>query len=353
MSYVVHIWEHPQPTSLKAAERLHQYLCDRASPRYAKWQQLRDEIEARMVSLGTPKEWIEFPIDPEHRERTYGLGFDGPEHFQEVVVQSATLLGFSVYDDEAARLYLPFGYVLTFDGISRLDWGDGTLPPPRLDGADRDAVMARCEAAWRPRFEALGFSFRRGEPWRDEIPLVAERVVPVGRQTITISFSLFQGRFSFEVIAAIVPDIPTAVLEASGGITRMQVRGREFRGIAAFMIDHERGPEMVTTGGGLRNAEYVDRLVPGLFEYLDDEILPTLDACTTSEGISRAATCPDQGPGELLPSRLALALAWLEGDSTFERFYAEYDKGLSFWDKDWSREVYAALRALPRDPATA
>jgi len=187
MSYVVHIWEHPRPTSLMAAERLHQYLCDRASPRYAKWQQLRDEIEARMVSQGTPKEWIEFPIDPEHRERSYGLLFDGPENFQEVVVQSATRLGFSIYDDQAARLYLPFGYVLTFDGLSRLDLGDGVLPPPGLGPADREAVMARCEAAWRPRLEALGFSFGRGEPWRSEIPLLAERVVPLGKQYIAIN----------------------------------------------------------------------------------------------------------------------------------------------------------------------
>ncbi len=351
MSYVVHIWEHPQPTSLKAAERLHQYLCDRASPRYAKWQQLRDEIEARMVSLGTPKEWIEFPIDPEHRERTYGLEFDGPEHFQEVVVQSATLLGFSVYDDEAARLYLPFGYVLTFDGISRLDWGDHALPPPRIDGVDREAVMAQCEAAWRPRFEALGFSFRRGEPWRDEIPLLAERAVSVGKQSISISFLIYKGGLSFDVLAAILPDMPQAVSGVIGSVNRIQVRGREYRGIAALMIDHER--ELLSVGGALRNDEYVDRLIKGLFEYLDDEILPMLEACTTSEGLLRAAIHPDEGLGELLPSRLTLALAWLGGDSMLEHFYAEYDKFLSHWDKDWTRETYDALRALPRDPATA
>ncbi len=353
MSYVVHIWEHPQPTSLAAAEKLHQYLGNRASPRYAKWQQLRDEIEARMVAQGTPREWIEFPIDPEHQERSYGLEFDGPENFQEVVVQSATGLGFSVYDDQAARLYLPFGYVLTFEGLSRFDRGDGAIPPPRLGVEDRDAVMARCEAAWRPRLEALGFSFHRGEPFRSEIPLVAERVVPVGKQTIAINFSTFEERLSFEVIAAIVPDLPPAVLEASGGIQRMQVRGREYRGIAAFMVDHGRGAEWMSMGGTLRNAEYVDRLVPALFEYLGDEILPTLDACTTAGDVLRVATSPDEGPGELLPSRLPLALAWVEGDSAFEHFYVQYDKALSHWDKDWAREVYDALRALPRGAATA
>lgn len=348
MSYVVHIWEHPQPTSLAAAEALHQRLADRASPPYAKWQQLRDEIEARMVSQGTPKEWIEFPIDPGHRERSYGLEFDGPENYQDVVVQGATALGFSVYDDQAARLYLPFGYVLTFEGLSRFDRGDQGVAPPRFGPADREAVMAQCEAAWRPRFEALGFSFRRGEPARSDIPLVAERVVPVGKQSITISFSTFEERLSFEVIAAIVPEVPSAVLEACGGARRLQVRGREYRGIAAFMVDRQRGDEWMTMGGSLRNAEYVDRLIPGLFEYLDNEILPTLQACTTAAEVLHAATHPDEGPAELLPSRLPLALAWLQGDSALETFYAQYEQVLSHWDKDWAREARDVLRALPR-----
>jgi hypothetical protein len=353
MSYVVHLWEHPRPTSLAAAERQHQYLSDRASLPNAKWQQLRDAIEARMVAQGTPREWIEYPIDPGHRKRSQGLDFHGPENYQEVVVECATKLGFSVYDDQAARLYLPFGYVLTFDGLSRLDRGDGGLPAPALVPADRDAVMAQCEAAWRPRFEALGWRFVRGEPFRSEIPLVAERTVPVGTQSITISFSTFEERLSVDVVAAIVPHLPEAVLEALGGARRIQVRGREFRGIAALMVDLERGPDMVHAGGTLRNAEYVERLIPGLFEYLDDEVLPVLQACTTPAAILHAASHPDEGPAELLPTRLPLALAWCESDSALEHFYAAYDQALSHWDKDWAREAWETLRALPRGAVAA
>lgn len=51
-----------------------------------------------MVAQGTPREWIEYPIDPGHRERSQGLDFHGPENYQEVVVECATQLGFSVYD---------------------------------------------------------------------------------------------------------------------------------------------------------------------------------------------------------------------------------------------------------------
>ena len=59
-----------------------------------------------MVAQGTTREWIEYPIDPGHRERSQGLDFHGPENHQEVVVECATKLGFSVHDDQAARLYL-------------------------------------------------------------------------------------------------------------------------------------------------------------------------------------------------------------------------------------------------------
>jgi len=346
MSYVVHLWEHPEPASLTAADRLHEYLSDQPSPRSAKWQRLHDEVESRMAALGTPMEWIESPIDPEHRERTYGLLFDGPDHFQQVLVQSATSLGLSVYDDQAARLYLPFGYVLTFDGIARMDWGDGAMPPPRIGPAEREAVLERCEAAWRPRFEALGFGLRRGELWRDAVPLVAERTVPVGTHSIEISFSAFQDRLSCSVVAAVVPDLPNAVREACGGVKQIQVRGREYRGMAAFMRDS--GNEPLSIGGALRNAEYVDRLIDGLFEYLDYEILPTLDACTTANDVLHAALHPDEKPGVLRPSRLTLALAWLAGDSTLERVAAEYAKIHPDWSADWGDKVAEALRALPR-----
>lgn len=345
MSYVVHIWEHPEPTSLKAADRLHERLAGRPSPRHAKWQRLRDAVESRMAALGSAMEWAEGPIDPDHRERTYGLLFEGPEHFEQVLVQSATALGFSVYDDQAACLYLPFGYVLTEGGLSRMDWGDGVLAPPRISGAERESVVARCGAAWRPRFEALGFSLRQGEPLRNGIPLIAERAVPVGVQSIEVNFSVYEDRVGCDVVAAILPDMSDAVRQASGGIRQIQVRGREYRGMAAFMTD--RGVEPLSIGGSLRNAQYVDRLIDGLFEYANDEILPTLDMCTTAEGVLHVALKPDGTPGVLRPSRLTLALAWLAGDAMFDRVLADCATRSPDWYQDWGSKVSEALRALP------
>jgi hypothetical protein len=347
MGYVVHIWEHPEPASLAAADWLHESLAGRPSPRHAKWQRLRDAVESRMAALGVPMEWAEDPIDADHQERTYGLLFDGPEGFEQVLVQSATSLGFSVYDDQAARLYLPFGYVLTERGISRMNWGDGVPPLPRIGGGEREAAMARCEAAWRPRFEALGFSLRRGEPFRDGIALVAERAVPAGRQAIEMNFSVYEDRLSCDVVAATLPDMADAVRQACGGVQQIQVRGREYRGMAAFMIDRGRDP--VSVGGTLRTEAHVERLVEGVFEYLGDEVLPTLDRCTTADGVLQLALHPGAAPGVLRPSRLTLALAWLAGDAMLERVLAECARNHPEWHQDWGQQVSTALNALPQD----
>ena len=70
---------------------------------------------------------------------------------------------------------------------------------------------------------------------------------------------------------------------------------------------------------------FADRFCPGALRILDDEVLPVLQACTTPAAILHAATHPDEGPAELLPTRLPLALAWCEGDSALEHFYVTYD----------------------------
>ena len=346
MSYVVHLWEHFEPATLMAAEQMHQHLSGRPSPPNAKWRRLRDEVESRMAALGTAMIWDEEPFDIAHRERTYGLSFEGPEGFHRVLVRVATSLGFSVYDDVAAQLYLPFSRLLTADGRKRIQWVDAAsvLVTP----ADREAVMARCEAAWRPRFEALGFTFRRDEPFRDEIPWLAEREAPVGRQTVRIGFSVFNNVLSFDVLAHVVPHLPEAV-RAAAGSRQIRLRGNQYRGMAAFMKESQWG--LMSVGGSLMSSEHVDRLVDALFEYLDDEILPTFDACRTADSLLRVALGDDIAPGHLLPSGLTMALAWLAGDAVLERLNALYLEN----ERDWEqRETsHAALSALPRTLAVS
>ncbi|WP_395790238.1 hypothetical protein [Aquimonas sp.] len=341
MSQTVHLWEHPEPKTLQSADRLHEWLSDRPAAPNPKWAHLRAAVEQRMVELDAAVEWAEGPIDPDHRERSYGLALSGDDVFDQTVIHCAISLGLSVYSDEAACLCLPFGYRLTFEGLQRIDWGDGSLSLPKLGPADREHVMERCEAAWRPRFEALGFEFSRGELWRNELPLCASRRVETGVQTIEISFSDYLDKLSFHVLAMIVPDLPTNLAEAAGG-KQIQVRGRELHGMAAFMLHN--GYEPLTIGGSLRRQDYVDRLIDALFEYLDDEILPTLDACSTAAGTIEVALEQNKTPAFLRPSGLTYALAAMQGKPVLEQVHQHYTRHAADWER--GPVAYAALSAL-------
>src|SRR6188474_3123426 len=149
MSYVVHVWEHPQPRTLKSADSLQNFLSSKRSRPNPKWRL--------------------------HAERSLPIRIADQGEFLDVLVEVATSLGLSVFDDQAARLYLPFGYMLTWDGLERLQ-----LAPPKLGAADLEEVLAQCQRAWTPRFSERGYALTRKPYQEDERAhfLVAERTVP-------------------------------------------------------------------------------------------------------------------------------------------------------------------------------
>ena len=348
MSYVVHVWEHPEPRTLKDADLLHSHLSGRRAAPNPKWRLLGERVEAEMAARGAPlEEWPESsPPDPAHAERTMSFLVDDQEGFLEALVLAATSLGLSVYDDQAARLYLPFGYVLTWDGLVRLQ-----AAPPRLGIDALDEVMNICERAWAPRFAASGYALRR-EPYDDNYRahrLVAERKVPVGTQVIEIRFSADQkeNRLSFEVCANTFPELSAAASSASGTANRVEVWGKEFRGLSAFMVEPRAGMPRLCITGPLRTQSYVDRLIDGVFEYIDQEIEPTLDGMREAADLIRLAIEQD-APGEVRDSRATLALAWMIGNATLDKLNSRIWERDRWWIENLGQPVYEALRKLPR-----
>ena len=132
MSYVVHVWEHPEPRTLQAADSIHNSLAGQSSRPNPKWRLLGERVEARLAELGTPlEEWPDgSPPDPAHAERTLPVLIDLNDQLLGVLVDVANSLVMYVYDDQAARLYLPFGYVLTWEGLQRLE-----VAPPKIVAA--------------------------------------------------------------------------------------------------------------------------------------------------------------------------------------------------------------------------
>lgn len=349
MGYVVHVWEYPAPRTLDSADSVHNMLASLPARPNPKWRLLARRVEARMAQLGVPlEEWPEnSPPEESYDKRSMPLLIEGPDEFLEAVVSEANAIGLCVYDDQAARLYLPFGYHLTTEGLRRLE-----VAPPKLGAADVDAVIGACARAWAPRFTALGFDFTR-QPYDDlrrRHALVAERKVAAGKHTVEVYFDVDakQDLISAQVYVQVWIELPATVLEAAQGIDRIQVRGKELRGMAAFMAIPTRSPDWITIGGSLRTQEYVDRLIDGLFEYYDQELGPTLEVTRTQDGILRLLLNEREAAGELLASRAALALAWMRGDVVLERLSRLLRERDRFWMEDVGQQVVEALRKLAR-----
>lgn len=349
MSYVVHLWEYPVPRDLSSADSVHKLLAGKPARLNPKWQRLRERVEARMAALGKPLvEWPDgSPPDADHAERTMPILVDEQGDFLESLVEAANAIGLCLYDDQAARLYQPFGYVLTWEGLQRF-----TVAPPRLGADALDDVIRRCERAWAPRFIALGYSFER-KPYDDNVRahvLLAERRVPAGRQTVEINFNTNNPAGSPEVWVQAFTwlDLPAAALEATKGIHRVEVRGKELRGMSALMTIPTRSIDWVIIGGTLRTQAYVDHLVEGFLDYYDQELGPTLEMMHEPRDVLRLALGDQDAPAELLHSRGVLALAWVQGDATLDRLYARIKDQDRWWMQDLGQPVYDALRKLPR-----
>ena len=347
MSYVVHVWEHPEPRTLKSADSLHNFLSSKRSRPNPKWRLLAERVEARMAEIGLPLlAWPEeSPPDPDHAERSLPIGINDQGQFLDVLVEVATSLGLSVYDDQAARLYLPFGYILTWEGLRRLE-----LAPPKLVAADLEDVLAQCQRAWGPRFSERGYALSRKPYQEDERAhfLVAERTVPAGRQTVEVAFNVDTkaDALHFSIYAFGYPELPAAVQQAANNVKRVEVRGIEQRGIAALLLDST--PEWLPVGGALRSQAFVDRLIEGLFEHYDQELGPLLDEMREPSGLLRLATSQQNAIGYLLNSRAVLALAWVQGDEVLEKLIAQIRERDPDWIENFGQAVYDALRKLPR-----
>jgi hypothetical protein len=344
MSYVIHLWEHPAPLTIQQAEAQHQALAGKPSPPNPKWKLVAECVEARMEELGEPlEEWPEdSPPDADHAERTYPLLIPGQDTFLEVVVEVATSLGLVVYDDQAARVYLPFGYVILGDKSGRM-----SKAPPKLVAADLERVVAQCEQAWAPRFKQLGFDLqpRPAEPPNRHNEIIAERTVESGRQQITVSFTQIDDSLFFDVTACQFFELPADARQAANGIDRVEIRGNEFRGLAALMKD--RMTELATSGQ-LRFQMHVDWLVTSLFDYYEQEIRSTFDAMRDTAAVVRIASGEQTAPGYLRCSRETLALAWTQGDAALERVMARARVDDPQWAQDWGQAICDELRKLPR-----
>ena len=177
MSYVVHLWEAESPPSLHFANQLHTQLTNTAAAANPKFAQLARALIGQFPSeVGGLDEagaaWVESPPDGQTDSRVYSLGLydDGITCLLPVLVEKATGLGLTVYDDQAARVYLPGGWVLDQSGRQVLQAEPASTLPAWPTVAQARAMFKRevlptlAVHGFKWVTHNLGFDFVRDRP---------------------------------------------------------------------------------------------------------------------------------------------------------------------------------------------
>ena len=127
MSYVLHFWDKPVPTTVAEADQIHTRLSAERTAQNPQFIELAKRLTERYPCITTLEEdddgleqgaWSDGPLDGETDGPVYSLGVQ-PSMLGQVVpfvAATAGALGLVVYDMQAAEVHLPDGKVLTLPG---------------------------------------------------------------------------------------------------------------------------------------------------------------------------------------------------------------------------------------------
>lgn len=133
MSYVIHVWEFPRPTSFDEAKRIAFDLAADVVGQNPAYVILAGQLTARFPCITRTPDgvWSDGPLDGKTEERVYVLGIG--DRLAEVfahIVECAAKLGLTVFDMQSAIAYLPSGQMLAPLPVPMPAAPPPTLPEP-------------------------------------------------------------------------------------------------------------------------------------------------------------------------------------------------------------------------------
>lgn len=161
MSYVLQIWAFPMPQSIAQVDGILGELDQRPRRPNTQFVELARRLTARHPCITTLDEddenavWTDGPMDGRTERPLWGLGILSQhiDTVQPFVVETATAMGFVVYDDQAGECHLPGGITLTPQG--RQVGRHLGLPVP--EPTDAKAVQGLLEQALESAAAPAGF----------------------------------------------------------------------------------------------------------------------------------------------------------------------------------------------------
>ena len=347
MSYVVHVWERPLPTTLQEALLIQQRLARLAADPHPKFATLAERLTARHPDLGDdddPGVWTDGPPVSPARGLMMSLGVQS--HALDLVlpfvVQQAGELGLVVLDEQAGAVYLPDGQALTIRGRTRTVIAappTATLPtaPPT-----RAEVRQTLRRALEPLLLGAGFTPLQGDHDFGITLPSARFEVQVWPETchdgfdVTVSvLLLLPGSRVDPLLQQLCPGtlettLHLGVLASEAGLSWDGSRG---------------GTGMLTFVDG---REAVERLAAQWQRLFERAVLPLMRRCATPEGLERALN----GPTALFGSRpFCLALAAAQGRTDLEDLARRHcERLVPAWHERFA-SLLGLLRSLPQaDP---
>ncbi len=190
MSYVLQIWSFPVPQAVAQVDGILAELSQRPRKPGTLFVALAQRLTARHPCITTLDEdderavWTDGPLDGRTDQPLWGVGVLS-QHIDTVVpfvVETATSMGFVVYDDQAGECHLPGGWSLLPDGRRVIGHHLGQpLPDPLDPGTVTRLLQQAVESAVAHngfRFEAAtGRIVREAGEWTTTLEL---RVQPPG-----------------------------------------------------------------------------------------------------------------------------------------------------------------------------
>lgn len=121
MSYIVHVWESPVPSSVQEAEQIHRQLAAQTTPQNPRFIELAHRLTQRFPCMSTMGDneaedavWTDAPLDGCTPHPCFALGIrtDALSEVMPLLVAEARALGLVLYDMQDACVHLPDGQAL-------------------------------------------------------------------------------------------------------------------------------------------------------------------------------------------------------------------------------------------------
>lgn len=355
MSYVIHLWEHPSPTSWAEADALQTRLCGKPAPPNPKFAQLaRGLLQAfpHRREGNTSSPWIEGAPDGQVTEAVWALGIDAGQLDRVVpqLAEQAIALGLTVYDGQAGEVFLPGRWRLTPEGCEPLTWAPAALAP---SAAERDAPLALLEARLRSvlqsRLAPRGFQlqWRAAPPAQDALAFIRE--TSLGQQRIEITPTAWSAQhWDLWLSCQLAPRLPAELLKWCEPQDTIPLVFETLPGLADFYRQPEtRGP--FESSFRCLGIERLERFLGIYADWVEQELVPVLDATADLAGYLRMDGQP-AGPGVVVQASVAgLALAHCAGDPALAERAARYGaQRVPDPRPDLFRRRFAALSGFPQ-----